>query len=176
MSTREISSAVGKMWKTIAVSKKLMPFVPRSMARVKPPVWRERWKLRSRRSRCSYTLQATLRIAFWATLAKTALRSSCETVAPIRVIPSASHSQSKKMMNGGGNEYKHIVAGSKLTSNNHRARYRRRRAPNSGKVYVHGIYNALEVEGNLHVEQLCAHEQSHTQPHSEARSQVILGP
>ena len=51
--TREISSAVGKMWKTIAVNRKLIPFVPRSMALVKPPVCLERWKLRSSLSRCS---------------------------------------------------------------------------------------------------------------------------
>ena len=51
--TREISKAVGRIWKTIEVSRKLMPFVPRSMALVKPPVWRDRWKLRSSFSRCS---------------------------------------------------------------------------------------------------------------------------
>jgi hypothetical protein len=94
--TSEISNAVGKIWKTMAVNRKLIPLVPRSIALVKPPVCLERWKLRSSLSKCSYTLQATLRIAFCATLAKTALRSSWDTVAPIRVKPSV-HSVSVKM-------------------------------------------------------------------------------
>ena len=40
--TMEISSAVGNTWKTMLVRRKLIPFVPRSMARVRPPVCLER--------------------------------------------------------------------------------------------------------------------------------------
>ena len=86
--TNEISNAVGNMWNTIEDSKKLIPFVPRSMALVSPPVCLVKWKFKSSLNRCSYTLHATLRIAFWATLATTALRSSWDTVAPILVKPS----------------------------------------------------------------------------------------
>ena len=74
--TIEISSAVGKIWKTIDVNRKLMPLVPRSSALVRPPVCLDKWKLRSSLSKCSNTLQATLRIAFCATLANTAFRIS----------------------------------------------------------------------------------------------------
>ena len=74
--TKDISNAVGNIWNTIDESRKLIPFVPRSMALVKPPVCLVKWKFRSSLSKCSYTLQATLRIAFCATLANTALRSS----------------------------------------------------------------------------------------------------
>jgi hypothetical protein len=62
--------------------------VPRSIARVRPPVWRERWKRRSRFSRCSNVSLATFRMARCPMLAKTALRSSPKTVAPIRAAPS----------------------------------------------------------------------------------------
>lgn len=86
--TRKISSAVGSTWKTMDVSKKLMPFVPLSIALVRPPVCRERWKFRSSRKRCSKTLQATRRIAFCATLANTAFRASWKRVALILVTPS----------------------------------------------------------------------------------------
>jgi hypothetical protein len=86
--TREISRAVGKIWKTMEVNRKLIPFVPRSMALVRPPVCLDRWKLRSSLSRWSYTLHATARIAFCETVAKMALRSSWKTVALIRVRPS----------------------------------------------------------------------------------------
>lgn len=86
--TMVISSAVGRIWNTIEVSRKLIPFVPRSIALVKPPVCLERWKLRSSRSKCSKTLHATRRMAFWATLAKMAFRSSWNSAAPIRVAPS----------------------------------------------------------------------------------------
>lgn len=46
--TKEISSAVGNMWKTIDDNKKLIPFVPRSIALVKPPVCLVKWKFKSR--------------------------------------------------------------------------------------------------------------------------------
>ena len=65
-----------------------MPLVPRSRALVSPPVCLERWKFRSSLSRCSKTLQATRRIAFWATFAKTAFLSSWNIAALILVTPS----------------------------------------------------------------------------------------
>jgi hypothetical protein len=40
--TNEISRAVGMMWKTIDCKRKLIPFVPRSIALVKPPVCLDR--------------------------------------------------------------------------------------------------------------------------------------
>lgn len=60
--TMEISRAVGMMWKTIDVRRKEIPFVPRSMALVRPPVWRERCHPRSRRKRCVKTDRATRRM------------------------------------------------------------------------------------------------------------------
>ena len=66
----------------------LIPFVPRSIARDSPPVCLERWKAKSIERRWANVLHATCRIAFWATLAKIALRSSWKTVAPIRERPS----------------------------------------------------------------------------------------
>lgn len=83
-----ISRKMGIIWKTIDVSRKLIPFVPRSIARLSPPVCRVRWKLRSSRSRWSNTLQATRRIAFCATFAKMAFRISWKKAAPMRVTPS----------------------------------------------------------------------------------------
>lgn len=64
--------------------------VPLSIALVRPPVCRERWNLRSIESRCSNVSRATLRIAFWATEAKSALRSSEKSVEKIRAAPSES--------------------------------------------------------------------------------------
>ena len=63
-------------------------FVPRSIALVKPPVCLVRWNPMSRFNRCAKTLRATLRIAPWATLANTALRSSEKRPAPMRASPS----------------------------------------------------------------------------------------
>jgi hypothetical protein len=74
--TNEISRAVGMMWKTMDCKRKLIPFVPRSIALVKPPVCLDRWKFRSSFSKWSKTVAATRRMAFCATLAKTALRIS----------------------------------------------------------------------------------------------------
>lgn len=65
-------------------------FVPLSIALVRPPVCRDRWNLRSIESRCSNVSRATLRIAFWATEAKSALRSSEKSVEKIRAAPSES--------------------------------------------------------------------------------------
>lgn len=63
-------------------------FVPRSIARFKPPVWRVKWNPRSSLWRWVNTLRATRRIAFWATAANTALRSSWKTLEPKRARPS----------------------------------------------------------------------------------------
>ena len=63
-------------------------FVPRSIALVKPPVCLERWNFKPRFKRCSNVSLATLRIALWPTLAKTAFNSSPNSVAPIRAAPS----------------------------------------------------------------------------------------
>lgn len=67
--------------------------MPRSIARVSPPVCRARWKFRSRCRRWVKMLEATRRMAFWATEAKMALRSSWARVAPMRVAPSSNHHQ-----------------------------------------------------------------------------------
>ena len=85
----DISRIVGKIWKSIEVSRKLIPFVPRSNALVRPPVCRDRWKFRSKLNKWLKTLRATFLIAFCATLAKTAFRSSWNKVAPILVTPYA---------------------------------------------------------------------------------------
>jgi hypothetical protein len=80
---------VGRMLKTMEVSTKLMPRVPRSMARAKPPVWRERWKRRSSESRWRKVLQATWRMDDCATLENTTFLSSVKPAAPTRAAPSA---------------------------------------------------------------------------------------
>lgn len=131
------------MWKTIEVSKKLIPLVPRSIALVSPPVCRERWKLRSSFNKCSKTLRATRRIAFWATLAKTAFLNSWKITAPILVAPSVGEGQMAQQYRG-----------KKLTGKDHGAGDRHCSAASGCKVYVHGIYNALEVERNLYIEDL----------------------
>lgn len=122
-----------------------MPFVPRSIARVKPPVCLLRWKLRSSRNRCSNTFRATLRIAFWATLANTAFRSSWKSVAPILVTPSG-----RLPLDRGPALYVYAS----LTSYDHRARNCIRRPANCGKVHIHRVDNALEVKWHIHVENL----------------------
>ena len=113
--TIEISSAVGTTWNTTDDSRNEIPLararkssvshathhtrsrqlvpvthlVPRSIALVKPPVWRVRWKPMSRLSKCVNTFRATRRIACCATDANTALRSSEKAAAPTRASPSA---------------------------------------------------------------------------------------
>jgi hypothetical protein len=103
--TREISRAVGTMRNTMACKRNVIPLiprqhsaiqahhkthlVPRSMALVNPPVWRDRWNFKSRFSRCSNVSRATRRTARCPTFANTALRSSPNNVAPIRAAPSS---------------------------------------------------------------------------------------
>lgn len=146
--TIEISSAVGIMWNTMDVRTKLIPFVPLSMARVRPPVCLDRWKFRSNRRRCSKILQATRRIAFCATFAKTALRSSWESAAPIRVV--ASVRKEKRLQ--------HSVtfrkAGVRPTGYDHRAAYCPCCAAKRCEVHVQRVYDALEIERDLDVQDL----------------------
>lgn len=142
--TRPISNAVGNIWKTIEDSRKLMPFVPLSSALFKPPVWRERWKLRSSFNKCSNTFRATLRIAFCATLANTALRSSWNTVAPIRVTPSFLPISL----------YLICFLINVLTCYDHGASYCPCSSTYSKKVDVHWIDNALEVKWDLNIQNL----------------------
>lgn len=62
--------------------------VPRSIARVSPPVCLERWNRESRDRRWPNVSRAILRMASWATLANTAFRSSEKRVAEVRAKPS----------------------------------------------------------------------------------------
>jgi len=81
--------------------------VPRSMARVSPPVCRDRWNLRSRLSRCSNVWRATVRTARWPTLANTAFNSSPNSVAPTRAPPSTlpqTHSSVSQSANRADNQ------------------------------------------------------------------------
>ena len=138
-----ISRAVGRMWKTIEVSTKLMPFVPRSIALVKPPVCFERWKFRSSRRRCSNTLQATLRMAFWATFAKTAFRNSWKIAAAILVVPSSSIVS-----------YCRHKVGMLHTCHYHSTSYCPCSPSNGTEIHIHRVHNAFEVEGYLYVQNL----------------------
>jgi hypothetical protein len=63
------------------------------MALVKPPVCRVTWKDISRLRRWAKTFLATRRMAFCATLAKTAFRSSEKSVEKIRARPTSEHPQ-----------------------------------------------------------------------------------
>lgn len=128
------------------VSRKLIPLVPRSIALVSPPVWRVRWKLRSSRNKCSKTFPATLRMAFWATLANTAFRSSWKSVAPILVAPSETNIVSSP--------YSGDYRGLSLTSYDHGPGYGISSPANGGKIHVHRVNNTLEVEWHLHVQDL----------------------
>lgn len=144
--TNEISRAVGIMWKTIDCKRKLIPFVPRSIALVRPPVCLDRWKLRSSFSRWSKTVAATRRMAFCATLAKTALRTSWNTAAPILVAPSGGRLEEERRTKGHG-----LTCENSSTSNGDSG------ATNSSKIYVHRIYDGLEIERNLNVQNLGCH-------------------
>ena len=62
--------------------------VPLSIAFDKAPVWRDKWKLKSKLCKCKNTLLATLLIESWATLANTAFRSSLNKEAPALAVPS----------------------------------------------------------------------------------------
>jgi hypothetical protein len=57
-----------------------MPRVPRSMSRVRPPVWRSRWKRSESSCRWWNTSRATRRMARCATFTKTMSRSSLKSV------------------------------------------------------------------------------------------------
>ena len=144
--TNEISRAVGIIWKTMDCKRKLIPFVPRSIALVRPPVCLDRWKFRSSFSRWSKTVAATRRMAFCATLAKTALRISWNTAAPILVAPSE-----------GGLEEDETMERHVLTCENSSTSNSDSGTTNSSKIYVHRIYNRLEIEGNLNVQNLGCH-------------------
>ncbi len=121
-----------------------MPFVPRSIALVRPPVCLERWKLRSSLSRWSKTLHATRRIAFCATLAKTAFRISWNSAAPIRVAPSRIEGQLQPFK----------IPGNFHTCHDHRTANGPGCATKSDKVNIHGINNVLEVKRHLYIQDL----------------------
>lgn len=146
--TKDISNAVGNIWNTIEVRRKLIPFVPLSMARVRPPVCRVKWKFKSSRSRWSNTFWATLLMVFCATLAKTAFRSSWNNVAPILDAPS-------KMI-----EFVNLLfaflQGIRFprTSNNHRSRNCECSATESRKIDIHRVDNIFKIKGNLNIEDL----------------------
>ena len=80
---------VGPRLNTRALSTKEMPRVPRSMALESAPVWRLRWKPRSRLCRCRKTFLAMRRMELWATLPNTAFRSSLKREEQAREAPSA---------------------------------------------------------------------------------------
>lgn len=142
--TREISKTVGAIRNKMACKMNEIPFVPRSIARVRPPVWRLRWNLRSRLRRCSKVSRATLRTARWPIFAKTAFKSSADSVAPTRAKPSAR----RRLFGQEGGE------GDKSpTAEDDRARYdpggRARR-----KVDVESVDDMFEEGWDLHIEQL----------------------
>lgn len=101
--TIDISSAVGITWKTIDDRMNDIPLhvsfrmsevqlthlVPRSMARVRPPVWRSRWNFMSMLSRWLKVSRATLRMVLCATVAKMAFRSSPNKVEHTLATPSS---------------------------------------------------------------------------------------
>lgn len=86
--TRPISKAVGPRLKTSALRTNEMPRVPRSMALDSAPVWRLRWKLRSRLCKCRKTFLAMRRMELWATLPNTVFLSSLKRAAQARDTPS----------------------------------------------------------------------------------------
>jgi hypothetical protein len=117
------------------------------MALVKPPVCLDRWKFRSSFSKWSKTVAATRRMAFCATLAKTALRISWNTAAPILVAPSEGELEEEWRMD--------MAQG--LTCEDGSASNGDSSATNSSEIYVHRIYNRLEIERNLDVQNLGCH-------------------
>ena len=78
--TSVISRSVGSTLKTLYDRRVEIPRVPRSMSRVRPPVWRSRWKRSDSSCRWWKTWSATRRIARCATLTKTMSRSSLKSV------------------------------------------------------------------------------------------------
>mgnify|MGYP001606327136 FL=1 len=93
------------------------------------------------------TLRATLRMAFWATFAKTALRSSENTPAPTRASPSVSNGRSKACT---GSRKR-----SRRTADNHSAR--NRKDAFAGRWVdgdVESVDNILEEERHLNIQYL----------------------
>lgn len=86
--TRPISKMVGPRLKTSALRTKEMPRVPRSMALDSAPVWRLRWKPRSRLCKCRKTFFEMRRMELWATLPNTVFLSSLKKAAQARDTPS----------------------------------------------------------------------------------------
>ena len=86
--TSPISKTVGPRLKMRALRTKEMPLVPRSIALDKAPVWRLRWKPRSRLCRWRKTFLAIRRIELWATLPNTVFLSSLKRAAQARDTPS----------------------------------------------------------------------------------------
>lgn len=86
--TRPISKTVGPRLKTSALSTNEMPRVPRSMALDSAPVWRLRWKPRSRLCKWRKTFLAMRRMELWATLPNTVFLSSLKRAAQARDTPS----------------------------------------------------------------------------------------
>jgi len=86
--TRPISNTVGPRLKTRALRTKEMPRVPRSIALDNAPVWRLRWKPRSRLCRWRKTFLAMRRIELCATLPNTVFLTSLKRAAHARETPS----------------------------------------------------------------------------------------
>lgn len=116
--------------------------VPRSIARVRPPVWRDKWNLRSRFNRCPKVSRATFRTARCPTLANTALSISPKSVAPMRAAPS------ERWMNKTSKE-----DASPLTSKNQRTTHHPNGRP-CRNIQVQQIDDLLEYKGYLNVQQL----------------------
>ena len=85
--TMVTSTRVGRMLNSMKVSRNSMPLVPRSMARLRPPVRRSIWKRSESVWRWPKTRSATVRIARSPTLAKTASRSSPKATVSTRRAP-----------------------------------------------------------------------------------------
>ena len=84
-------------------------------------------------------------MAFCATLANTAFRSSWNKVAPIRVAPSK-----KRLELTPGTDRRY----NRLACDNHGARNGVCGTSQSGKVHIHGVNNAFKVEWHLDVKDL----------------------
>ena len=84
---RRISISVGITEKAVKNSRNSMPLVPRSMARLRPPVWRSRWKRSDSACMWRKVASATRRTAFCATRENSASRSSPKASAETRTRP-----------------------------------------------------------------------------------------
>lgn len=89
-------------------------------------------------------------MAFCATLAKTALRSSWKRVAPIRVAPSSQVSNREYLRFF----FSFRVNGEAHTGNDHGPCNSIGSSTHGSKVHIHRIHNALEVERNFDIEDL----------------------